>query len=240
MGLMPEHWESPKKILVILAHPDDPEFFCGATIARWTRAGHEVRYCLLTSGDKGGRDDGTTSVQLAMLREEEQRKAAAVLGVQEIEYLRHPDGYLFPDLNLRREVVRSIRKHRPDVVIGCDPTNLFVRESYINHPDHRAAGQVVVDAIMPAAGNHLFFPELREEGFEPHSITELWLSLTAEPDIEIDVTDEWQSKIAALHEHRSQIGDTEEFDRRMLSRRTPDSTDEAPRFVERFRRFKFG
>ncbi len=130
MGLMPEHWESPKKILVILAHPDDPEFFCGATIARWTRAGHEVRYCLLTSGDKGGRDDGTTSVQLAMLREEEQRKAKRLFWEYRKSNIYVTRMATFFRINLRREVVRSIRKHRPDVVIGRSDQSVCPGELY--------------------------------------------------------------------------------------------------------------
>lgn len=236
-----EEWATPQKILVILAHPDDPEFFCGATIARWTKQGHEVAYCLLTRGDKGGSDRSTTPQQLMALREIEQRAAAACLGVHSVQFLDYLDGYLMPDLAVRKAVVRVIRTYRPDVLVSCDPTNYFPRENYLNHPDHRAAGQIVVDAVFPASGNPYFFPELMdEEGLEPHSVRELWLSLTANPNLILDVTATWMDKVQALHEHRSQIGaDIAAFNERMASRRVPESDPAAPRFEERFRRLIF-
>jgi LmbE family N-acetylglucosaminyl deacetylase len=123
----PDHWDNPQRILVVLAHPDDPEFFCGATIARWTTAGHEVAYCLLTCGDKGTKDRELTPGALCGLRQAEQRAAAAVLGVHRVCFLDYPDGYLEPDLELRRDITRVIRQERPDVLVTCDPTNLYVR-----------------------------------------------------------------------------------------------------------------
>src|SRR5450759_3951895 len=105
----PENWTSLKKILVILAHPDDPEFFCGATIARWTSTGHIVSYCLLTRGDKGEKDFNVTTDEVARKREKEQLAAAAILNVKSVRFLNQPDGYLVPDMALRREVVRVIR-----------------------------------------------------------------------------------------------------------------------------------
>jgi LmbE family N-acetylglucosaminyl deacetylase len=147
--LAPDAWETPQSILVILAHPDDPEFFCGATIARWTAAGHQVSYCLLTCGDKGSKDRNISPEALCQLRHAEQLAAAAVLGVARVRFLDYPDGYLVPDLTLRRDIARVIRQERPDVVVACDPTNLYIRDVYINHPDHRAAGQAVLDAVYP-------------------------------------------------------------------------------------------
>jgi LmbE family N-acetylglucosaminyl deacetylase len=234
-------WATPQKILVVLAHPDDPEFFCGATIARWTKQGHQVAYCLLTRGDKGGSDLTIRPEELSARREVEQRAAAACLGVHSVQFLDFQDGYLTPDLTARMAVVRAIRAYRPDVLVSCDPTNYFPRENYLNHPDHRAAGQIVVDAVFPAAGNPYFFPELiREEGLQPHSVRELWLSLTASPNLILDVTSTWGDKVSALHQHRSQIGpDTAAFDERMAARRVPESDPAAPRFEERFRRLVF-
>ncbi|MBI4761365.1 MAG: PIG-L family deacetylase [Chloroflexi bacterium] len=165
-----ETWESPQHILVILAHPDDPEFFCGATLAKWARQGHRITYLLLTCGDKGFNpttDPGMTPARLCAIRHEEQHAAAKIIGAESVHILDHPDGYLVPDLNLRREVVREIRRHKPDILVTCDPQNLFATYG-INHPDHRAAGQVVLDAVFPAAGNPVYFPELLEEGFPPH------------------------------------------------------------------------
>ncbi len=234
-----ENWSGAQRILVILAHPDDPEFFCGATIARWTSTGHYVEYCLLTHGDKGTADRSLTPEALSQIREQEQRKAAAVLGVQSVSFLNYLDGYLVPNLDLRRDLVRVIRTHKPDILVSCDPLNIFPGDNRVNHPDHRAAGQAVVDALFPATGNFNFFPELLDEGLEPHAVKELWLSITPQPNVIMDVTDFWDKKIRALHEHRSQIGDIDKFDERMRNRRTPDSTPEAPRYEEHFRRFIF-
>jgi LmbE family N-acetylglucosaminyl deacetylase len=236
----PDAWESPQRILVVLAHPDDPEFFCGATLARWAAAGHHIVCCLLTCGDKGTKDRSLNPEELCAIRQTEQRAASAALGVEKVLFLGYPDGYLIPELDLRRDIVRIIRQERPDILVTCDPTNLFIGENYINHPDHRAAGQAVLDAVFPAAGSHLFFEDLwRDEGYEPHSVHEVWVSLTQSPNIVFDVTDHWPTKIRALHEHKSQIGDPQKFDERMRKRHTPDSTLEAPRYEEKFRRIVF-
>lgn len=236
-----ENWATPQRILVILAHPDDPEFFCGASIARWRKQGHTIGYCLLTNGNKGGSDLNISPAELAALREKEQLAAAQCLGVQSVQFLRYDDGCLVPDLMVRKDVVRVIRQFRPDILVSCDPTNYYVRENSINHPDHRAAGQIVLDATFPAAGNPYFFPELiEEEGLQPHTVHEVWLSLTAQPNVVLDVTATWEDKMQALYQHRSQIGpDLAAFRERMLTRRVPESDPAAPRFEERFRRLLF-
>jgi len=238
---MIEEWEPSQKILVILAHPDDPEFFCGATIARWTRAGHRVVYWLLTCGDKGASDFEINPGELCSDRRVEQASAAAVLGVHDVHFLEYPDGYLVPDLELRKQVTRIIRLERPDVLVTCDPKTLYVGDVRINHPDHRAAGQVVLDAVFPAAGNPLYFPDLiSEEGLQPHTPREVWISLTLEPNFYHDVSDLWETKLLALYEHRSQIGEREAFAERMRKRHTSDSTPDQPRYEEVFRRIIFG
>jgi LmbE family N-acetylglucosaminyl deacetylase len=234
-----EEWDGPKQILVILAHPDDPEFFCGATIARWAAQGHQIRYVLLTRGDKGAQDRSLTPEEISRNREVEQQGAANVLGVQSVRFLNYSDGYLVPDLALRKDIVRVIRQERPDILVTCDPLN-FISDTHINHPDHRAAGQVVVDAVFPAAGNPFFFPELMdEEGLAPHSVKEVWMSISMQPNVIMDVTEFWQKKIDALRCHASQIGDPEKFDQRMKTRRAAESSEEAPRYEERFRRIKY-
>jgi LmbE family N-acetylglucosaminyl deacetylase len=233
-----EGWEGKKRILVILAHPDDPEFFLGATIARWIKAGHEIHYVLITKGDKGAKDETLTGADVARIRVREQQEAAECLGVQSIDYLDYEDGYLIPDLEMRRKVVRSIRIVRPDILVTCDPSNLFPSERYINHPDHRNAGQVVIDAIFPASGNRFFFPELLEEGYEPHEVEEVWMSLTNQPDVKLDVTEYWDDKIRALKHHASQIGDPDAFEKRMLERVQPEA-DGAFKYEEQFRRIRF-
>jgi LmbE family N-acetylglucosaminyl deacetylase len=241
MTFTSENWTGTKRILVVLAHPDDPEFFCGATIARWTSTGHIVSYCLLTHGDKGEKDFNVTTDEVARKREKEQLAAAAILNVKSVRFLNQPDGYLVPDMALRREVVRVIRQEKPDILMTCDPTNYFSNDSGINHPDHRAAGQVVIDAAFPAAGSAFFFPDLLViEGLEPHSVKEVWMSVTSQPNTILDVTEFWEKKLRALKEHKSQIGKPEEFEKRMRTRRSPESSEEAPRFEERFRRIVYG
>jgi LmbE family N-acetylglucosaminyl deacetylase len=241
VAVQTEGWTSKKKILVILAHPDDPEFFCGATLARWARQGNEIEYCLITNGNKGSSDPTVTPDSLSALRVTEQEKAAAILGVKIIHHLGYDDGMLVADLEVRKEVIRVIRKVKPDIVVTCDPTNYFPNESYINHPDHRAAGQIAIDAVFPAAGNAMFFPELiADEGLFPHSVEEVWLSLTNQPNITFDITEFYETKLEALHEHKSQIGEREAFDLRMrTTRRTKDSTEQSPKYEETFRRIVF-
>ena len=232
----PDDWPEKQQILVILAHPDDPEFFCGGTLARWALAGHEITYALLTCGDKGRNADNRSIAddELCALRHLEQRAAADVLGVKAIHYLDREDGYLVPDLDLRRDVVRLIRRFKPDVLVTCDPQNLFAAYG-INHPDHRAAGQAVLDAVFPSAGNDLFFPELLEEGLQPHAPKEVWVSLTNQPNVTLDVTGTWEIKLRALKEHKSQTGDPSKFEERLRSRRAEDSSEENPRYEEKFR-----
>ena len=138
-----KHWNIPQQILIVLAHPDDPEFFCGASIAKWTKAGHNVDYCLLTCGDKGTKDRSLESKELCCIRQKEQRAAGSILGVANITFLNYEDGYLIPSLELRRDITRVLRKVRPDILVTCDPRTLFFGSNRINHPDHRAAGQGV-------------------------------------------------------------------------------------------------
>ena len=236
----PDQWELPQKILVILAHPDDPEFFCGASLARWAKAGHEIHYFLLTCGDKGFDDPQASANQICTTRHTEQYAAAAIIGVKSVRFLDLEDGLLVPTIDLRREVVRVIRQVKPDILVTCDPTHLFAGDYYINHPDHRYAGQVVLDSVFPAASNPFFFPELIEnEGLQPHKPREVWISLTDNPNIILDVTDTWEDKIRALKEHHSQIGDPKEFEQRMRARKSDRSTEENEYYEEKFRVIKF-
>lgn len=237
----PDAWETPQRILVVLAHPDDPEFFCGATLARWAAAGHHITYWLLTCGDKGTPDRNMTSEELCALRRKEQSAAAAVLGVEQVNFLGYPDGYLVPDLNLRRDITRVIRKEQPDILVTCDPTTLYVFETRLNHPDHRAAGQAALDAVFPAARDHLNFVELwKDEHLEPHIVREVWVCGTLAPNVRLDVSEYWETKIRALYEHKSQIGDPEALTERMRARQTPNSTPEHPRYEEVFKRLILG
>jgi len=240
MDEQPGTWQEPQKILVILAHPDDPEFFCGATLARWARAGHDIHYLLFTCGDKGFNDPQASSAEICKTRHAEQEAAAAVIGVKSIRFLDLEDGYLVPTLELRREVVRTIRQVKPDILVTCDPSYLYTWNDRINHPDHRYAGQVVLDAVFPAAGNPFFFPELmKDEGLQPHMPREVWVSLATNPNVTLDVTDSWEIKLQALKCHASQIGEAEKFEERMRARRSEQSTEENPIYEEKFRLIKF-
>ncbi|MFZ3150372.1 MAG: PIG-L deacetylase family protein [Anaerolineaceae bacterium] len=233
-----EDWPQKTKILIILAHPDDPEFFLGGTIARWTQAGHTVQYVLLTKGEKGTSPEYPDPQQLAAIRQSEQKAAAAVLGVTQVEILDYSDGYLTPDLEKRKVVTRLIRKAKPDVVVSCDPQSYYIGNTYLNHPDHRAAGQIVVDAVFPATGNRSFFPELIEEGFPAHRVAELWLSLPNLPNVEVDVSEQWEKRTEALLRHKSQIGNPETFTKQMQDRRA-ENGGSMGEYIERFRRIIF-
>ncbi len=232
-------WEKSQNILVILAHPDDPEFFCGATLARWALAGHLINYVLLTNGNKGG-GSNISPETLCEIRRKEQQNAAAVIGVQSVKILHHEDGYLIPSMELRSEIVRLIRQEKPDILVTCDPTLLYSWNNRVNHPDHRAAGQAVLDAVFPAAGNSHFFPDLiTQEGLLPHTPREVWVSLAVQPSVILDVSSTWEIKINALKMHKSQIGDPLLFEKRMRARHTEDSSDDLPRYEEKFRVLNF-
>lgn len=237
---IPIDWDNPQRILVVLAHPDDPEFFCGASIAQWVNSGHDVIYLLLTCGDKGTQDRSIASQELCSLRQHEQQAAAAVLGVNDVRFLDYPDGYLIPNLELRKDITRVIRQVKPDILVTCDPTTYYIGDSRLNHPDHRAAGQAALDAVYPAARDHLTFLDLwRDERLEPHNVRELWICGTLEPNVELDVTGTWETKILALYEHKSQIGDPEKLAERLRDRRCADSTSDNPRYEEKYRRLIF-
>lgn len=200
----------PKRVLCVNAHPDDQEFTVGATLAKWARAGTEIITVVITSGDAGSNERtpaDMTKTQLAAIREVEQRNACAVLGVQETVFLHYGDGTLQPTLDLRRDLTRLIRKFKPDAVICGDPTARFFGNSYMNHPDHRAAGDATCDAVFPSAGTKFIFPELLAEGYMPHEVSRVFMHGSEKSDVWIDVSDTLEAKVRALKEHVSQLGD---------------------------------
>jgi LmbE family N-acetylglucosaminyl deacetylase len=224
-------------ILVILAHPDDPEFYCGGTVARWAADNCSVHYCLLTRGDKGSDEEGIPPQELAKIREAEQRGAAEVIGVETVRFLDEPDGYLTASLALREKVVRVIRQVRPSIVVTCDPTNFFPSNRYINHADHRAAGQVALDAVFPAARSALYFPDLlHKEGLQPHKVTKVYVAGAQHPNMKIDITSTFDVKLQALSHHSSQIKDMSSLEQRLRkSYLDPECDPGNPRYIERFR-----
>jgi LmbE family N-acetylglucosaminyl deacetylase len=194
------------RILVIAAHADDIEFGMAGTVAHWTNEGHEVAYCLITDGSAGSNDPNIDPQALVETRHAEQIAAAAAVGVETIRFLGYADGTLQPTLELRRELTRLIREWKPQRVVCQDPTTVFVDKNYINHPDHRAAGEAAIYAVFPSAETRPIFPELLSEGFEPHKVEELWMTLTLAPDTFVDITQTIDRKIESLLCHRSQVG----------------------------------
>ena len=195
-------------MLVVVAHPDDCDFGCAATTARWTGMGVEVVYCLVTDGDAGGYDRGVSRPRMAEIRREEQRQAAAEVGVTDLTFLGHPDGRVYPTIDLRRDISRVIRQKKPDRVVAQSPLMNFQRV-FASHPDHRHTGQATLDAVYPDARNPFAHMELLdEEGLEPHTVGEMWLmtgpGASVTPDVVVDVTDVVERKLAALRCHESQ------------------------------------
>jgi len=195
------------RILVIVAHPDDVDFGAAGTVARWTDAGIEVIYCIVTDGDAGGNDHAISRPEMAALRRREQASAAGLVGVRDLVFLGYPDGRVEPTLGLRRDLARVIRQIRPDRVVCPSPERDYVRLG-ISHPDHRAVGSAALDAVYPDARNPFAFPELlADEGLEAWIVREVWLSGTSEPTRYVDVTETFPRKIAALRAHVSQTGE---------------------------------
>jgi len=193
----------PRSAMAIYAHPDDVEFTVAGTLAKWARAGCEVTYVLITSGNVGTHDPGMTRTALTRVREREEREAAGIAGARRVEFLRRDDCELVPTLALRKELVRRIRRHRPEVVLCNDPQALFFGDQYVNHPDHRAAGQAALEAVFPCAEMRLLWPDAGR----PHKVHAVYVSSTPSPNTWVDVTETIEAKIAALRAHRSQLGD---------------------------------
>jgi LmbE family N-acetylglucosaminyl deacetylase len=198
--------DNPLNILVIAAHPDDIEFGVAGSVARWVDEGALVTYGIITDGAAGSNKPGVDLKALAERRQAEQRAAAETVGVQSVYFLEYADGTLEPTLGLRRDLTRLIRQVKPDRVVCQDPTTLLAGDNYINHPDHRAAGEAAVYAVFPSAETRPIFPELLAEGYEPHHVSELYMTLTMQPNIYVDITATIDRKIAALMCHKSQVG----------------------------------
>jgi len=228
-----------QSVLVIMAHPDDAEFCCGATVNQMVSEGAAVTYIVLTNGDKGNHNLSITVPELVKTRMVEQRAAADILGVKEVIFMGEEDGFLEPNRELRRRLVRHIRKIKPDLIICQNPELYFSGDRYINHPDHRNAGLAVIEAVFPAAGNPMFFPDLLAEGYEPHSIRELWICMFPEPDHKIDITDLLELKIQALRQHVSQFDDLDEMETWIRERWGEEDEEGERRYYEAFKRMRF-
>jgi LmbE family N-acetylglucosaminyl deacetylase len=235
------HDDHPERLMVIVAHPDDADFGPAAAIARWVRAGTVAHLVCCTSGDAGADDARTDPLELGALREKEQRAAAAQIGYAEVTFLHRPDGALANDLALREQLVRLIRRFKPDAVATFDPTILIHADGYIQHTDHREAAMAAVDAVYPAARNAMAFPDLViHEGLEPHSVSRLYLFWTDKANAWVDVSDTLDIKIAALREHASQLRKPEELEERIRSWATEEGERYGVAAAETFRILDLG
>jgi LmbE family N-acetylglucosaminyl deacetylase len=199
----------PARAMSIHAHPDDQEFTVGGTLAKWARAGCQVVTVCITSGDAGSNEHTPLSMTreaLAPIRELEQREACGVLGISEVLFMGYEDGVLEPSIALRRDLTRIIRKYQPEALVCGDPTVRFYGATYMNHPDHRAAADAVLDAVFPSAETRLIFPELLDEGLAPHKVQKVFIHGSDKPDTFIDIGEVLDVKIAALKQHKSQMG----------------------------------
>jgi LmbE family N-acetylglucosaminyl deacetylase len=205
----------PKSAMSIQAHPDDQEFTIAGTLAKWAQAGCEITSVILTSGDSGSNaieKDGSYKQELARIREAEQLAANAVLGVKNTVFLHYPDGELQHTIEVRKAITREIRRYKPEVVFCGDPTARFFGDSYMNHPDHRAAADAACDAVFPSAGTRLIFADLLDEGFAPHQVSRVYIWSSEKENVWIDTTDTIELKIQALKKHVTQMGDWDPSD----------------------------
>jgi LmbE family N-acetylglucosaminyl deacetylase len=232
----PNNFPSPARVLVIVAHPDDPEFPAAGTIAMWTAQGADVTYAIVTDGSKGSSEPGMNSAQLIAMREVEQRNAAAVVGVPAVVFLGYEDGRVVSDTPLKRDCTRLIRQYRPDVLITHDPTARIIGNTRINHPDHLAVGEAVLNAVYPLARDRLNFPEHEAEGLEPFKALDIFLTGSNEPNLTVDITATIDLKIAALCEHKSQIGEPDKLAERMREFGAKNAEGTSFHYAERFRR----
>lgn len=223
----------PVQVMVITPHPDDAEFGVAGTVACWVREQREVIYVVCTNGDKGTSDINLKPEVLAKVREAEQLAAARLLGVREVIFLRHPDQSLEDTPEFRKEIVRLVRRYKPETVVTADPYR-----RYVWHRDHRITGQTVLDAVFPYARDYLSYPELLEEGLQPHKVREILFWASEEPNYRLDITNTFDLKVAALLCHKSQIGDhlSPELEKRLRERAEMMAQGEKFKLAEAFHR----
>lgn len=227
--------DTPSSVLAVYAHPDDADVSCGGTLARWSSEGAEVRVVVCARGDKGTSDRDADPANLARRRAKEVSASAARLGVRGYHLLDHGDGELENDTALRSEIVSLVRHHRPEVVVCPDPLAVFFGQQYFNHRDHRVVGWASLDAVAPAAGAPLYFPEAGP----PHQVSTVYMSGTLEPDVWIDITSSLEAKAEAVLCHRSQVGETSEWLRGAVRGRAEEAGRQAGvRYAEGFRRLR--
>ncbi|MBA3532732.1 MAG: PIG-L family deacetylase [Ardenticatenales bacterium] len=224
-----------RRALVIMAHPDDPEFFVGGTIGLLAEQGTEVRVLLVTDGSKGSDDRALSTRELIRLRREEQREATRRLGALDVIFFDYPDGELRHEPNVLRDVVRELRRFQPEMVLTNDPQRFYYESGYINHTDHRTIGAIVIDAVFPAARNFRYFPALLEEGFEPWYVRELWLAAPLEANHEVNTDTTAETRLQAILAHTSQVGDGT-----WIRERFAEMREKGEPLLEKFKRIELG
>ena len=228
-----------RKGMVVFAHADDAEWGCSGTVAKWCAEGWDVVYVVCTDGSKGSADPSMTSMTLSQIREQEQRNAGNVLGLQDVIFLNYEDSMLEPSLELRRDITRQIRRYKPDVLICGTPMRRLSYNGYRGHPDHIAAGEAALSAVFPSARDRLTFPELLDEGLEPHNVSEVWVMDHHEPDNFVDVTSHMETAIKALKQHETQVT-SDDVGAHMKQWRSRTGQKVGFRYAEGFRRFTLG
>jgi LmbE family N-acetylglucosaminyl deacetylase len=228
-----------QRALVVFAHPDDAEFLCGGTVAGWASDGTEIHYVCATDGSAGWNGPDLSRQEVARTREVEMREAADVLGVRSVTFLGFVDGTLEPSLDLRRAVTREVRRVRPDVILTFEPS-LWSGRRYVNHPDHRAIGEAVLAVVACDAPTRPQFPELLEEGLEPHKVTRLWLPTFDGADTYVDISETIDLKIEALHRHKSQMENMgmDDVDQRIREWAADVGKKHEVKYAEAFRTFE--
>ena len=226
--------ESKRRVMVVVAHPDDAEFGCGGSVVKWVREGNEVTYVILTNGDKGSSDRAMKAERLAKIREEEQLNAARTLGVERVQFLGYPDGELENTREVRRAVTAEIRRWRPERLVIQNPFRTL--NLYASHRDHRIAAGIALDCIYPLARDHLSFPELLAQGLEPHKVREVYLMWWENPEMVVDITDTLDLKLKALACHASQMGDFAAVEARVRERAAEAGKARGFAYAETFNR----
>jgi LmbE family N-acetylglucosaminyl deacetylase len=231
-----------KRVMAVSAHPDDPDFGAGGAIARMADRGTEVTYVIVTDGRQGGEDPKQKDSELIAIRQKEQRAAAKVLGVKNVEFLGYKDGHVVPDLTLRRDIVRMIRKHKPELVITQYPGRVLDAPIGGSHPDHLAVGEATLAAVYPDSRNPRAFRSLLKEGLEPHRVEEVWIPFWTNGDFLVDITPTMERKIDALRKHKSQPhmqpGREKEFEKWMRKRHRDAGKKRGYPYAESFKRIK--
>ena len=229
-----------QRAMVVVAHPDDAEWGCAGTVAKWCAEGWEVVYVLCTDGSKGSEDPEITSGRLVEIRKQEQLNAGKVLGLKDIVFLGYEDSMLEPTLELRRDIAREIRRHRPDVLICMNPVRSVDGEGYLGHPDHFASGEAALSAVFPSSRDRLTFTELLREGLEPHKVKEVWMMFHGDTaDKFVDVSAYMDTAVDALKQHQTQVS---EEDAEVGMRQWRNSTGQKVgfEFAEAFKVFQLG